>query len=565
MRSLILDWISQAPFQIKRTIIILMDFVSIMLVWDLSALNGLTTLTFQSAIATSIFMQVGLAGIGIYSVIPRFFGFFEVRSVMIVVLVACTIVLAAGKFAGALYIIPVFFLLCTLLIVQRSFYANWRRFLLRDNRIFEKVLIYGAGEAGLQLIRSIRASQVTNYFPVGFIDDHPGKLGLRLDGAPVLGGKNKLYEIGRKLDVKTVLVAMPSVEVEVMKEIYRLCNSAGFRVKTIPSLSELGDRDVMDSIIRDLDPADFLGRGVVQLDQLGSEEFFADQRVLVTGAGGSIGSELVLQIAALRPKSLILLDQSEIALYQLEQRILEQSVSTEHHFVLCDVRDFEQLETVFDNHVPNIVFHAAACKHVPIVENNKLHAIKTNVAGSMNTAKLSIAYGARNLVLVSTDKAVNPTNVMGATKRVAELACQYITAESDTTFCAVRFGNVLGSSGSVIPLFKKQMERGGPVTVTHPEVTRYFMSIPEACQLILQASLIADGGEIFVLDMGKPVRIVDLATALITSAGLIPNQDIEIIYTGLRPGEKLYEELLIDPEQAERTAHSNRVYQGYPV
>lgn len=418
----------------------------------------------------------------------------------------------------------------------------------------EPVLILGAGDAAVALVKDLERSP--EWRVLGLLDDDGNMHGRELHGVKILGNFAELPMIAGEMGVSHVIVAMPSVEHRIRRRVVEIATQSGLKVLTVPQFSDLISGKVSISQIRNVEVEDLLGREPVQLDDEGLHHLLEDRVVLVSGAGGSIGSELCRQILKYQPSILICFELSEFALYQLEQEFSAQSSQTRVHYVIGDVKNDSHIRSVLDHYQPGVVFHAAAYKHVPLMENINVHqALSNNVLGTYKLAKACKDAGVEKFVLISTDKAVNPTNVMGASKRLAEMVCQGLQETTGTHFVIVRFGNVLGSSGSVIPKFREQIAKGGPVTVTHPEITRYFMSIPEAAQLVMQAGLMGEGGEIFVLDMGEPVKIVDLARDMIRLSGLQP-EDIEIVFTGLRPGEKLYEELLSDDERTLPTPHA---------
>ena len=420
------------------------------------------------------------------------------------------------------------------------------------------VLVAGAGSAADFLLRELKRNP-SGFRVVGLLDDSRSKQGRLIQGIPVLGPLDAAALFAEKMQVQDVILALPSAAHEVRKRITQICTDAGLNVLTVPSLEDLVAGRVSVSSLRRIELEDLLGRDPVQLDDTGLHQLLTDQTVLVTGAGGSIGSELCRQIARFAPGKLVLFDISEYALYAIEQEFSERFSELKIVPLIGDVKNARRVNELMAEHSPAVVFHAAAYKHVPLMEDhNAWEALRNNVLGTQVVAAAAQAHGVAKFVMISTDKAVNPTNVMGATKRLAEMVCQAMQQHASdalgTRFVSVRFGNVLGSSGSVIPKFQQQIEAGGPITVTHPDITRYFMSIPEAAQLVLQAGLMSEGGEIVVLDMGEPVKIAELAKLMIRLSGSDEN-DIRIEYTGLRPGEKLYEELLADSESTLPTPH----------
>ncbi|HHV47198.1 MAG TPA: polysaccharide biosynthesis protein [Tissierellia bacterium] len=442
-----------------------------------------------------------------------------------------------------------------------------RRFKIQlrvTDKNFKKVLIVGAGAAGSMVIRELRNHNGLNSKPVAIIDDDPAKKNLNINGIPVVGNRNDIVHICKKYNIDEIIIAIPSASRKDIKEIVNECKKTRCKTKILPGVYEIIDGKVNVSTIREVDISDLLGREEVKLDMEGINQYINGKRILVTGGGGSIGSELCRQIANFSPKELIVFDIYENNAYDIQNELLRKHKDLPLTVVIGSVRDRKCLEELFREKKIDIVFHAAAHKHVPLMEHSPKEAIKNNVFGTLNVVELADKYNVSKFVLISTDKAVNPTNVMGATKRITEMIIQTKNMTSNTDFVAVRFGNVLGSNGSVIPLFKKQIEEGGPVTVTHPEVVRYFMTIPEACQLVLQSGAMAKGGEIFVLDMGEPVKILDLARDLIKLSGFEPDVDIKIEITGLRPGEKLYEEPLLNDSTVTKTAH-NKIYVEKPM
>ena len=438
---------------------------------------------------------------------------------------------------------------------SRLLYRLWKENLLYGNFHLqgEPVLVLGAGAAGIGLSKELARSSAWHL--VGFLDDDADIQGRTLNGIKVLGKLDSLPHWAQRFGVTQVIIAMPSASHQVRKHVFDLASRSGIKALTVPSFDDLLSGRVAISALRAVDLDDLLGRDAVQLDDAGLHELLTNKTVLITGAGGSIGSELCRQIAHFSPQTLLLFEASEFALYNMEQELTRTFPQLQIICLAGDVRDEARVEQVFGEFKPAVVFHAAAYKHVPLMEqHNAWQAVRNNVFGTWCVASTAQRHGAGKFVLISTDKAVNPTNVMGTTKRLAEMVCQGLQQASGTQFVMVRFGNVLGSTGSVIPKFREQIAKGGPITVTHPDITRYFMSIPEAAQLVLQAGLMGQGGEIFVLNMGEPVKIVDLARDLVRLSGF-KEEDIKIEFSGLRPGEKLYEELLADSEHTLVTPH----------
>lgn len=427
-----------------------------------------------------------------------------------------------------------------------------------------RTLIIGAGEGGNLVIKDVAAKPDSRFRVVGLIDDNPAKQGCSISGIRVLGTRNDISKACKDYHVEMIILAIPSLHGKEKKEILELCRTTGCRIKVLPGMNDLILTKPLTQNLREVEISDLLSRDPVKLDNTLIGSMLRDKTVMVTGGGGSIGSELCRQIARFGPKLLIVLDIYENNAYDLENELHFNYPDLAVQTVIASVRDRARLEQVFERFRPDAVFHAAAHKHVPLMEDNPGEAIKNNVFGTLNAAECAEKYGVKKFILISTDKAVNPTNVMGASKRICELIVQAISKDSKTEFALVRFGNVLGSNGSVIPLFKRQIANGGPITVTHKEITRYFMTIPEAAQLVLQAAGNANGGEIFVLDMGKAVKIYDLAENLIRLSGLTPGKDIEIKVTGLRPGEKLYEELLL-AEEGLKSTKDEKIYIARPV
>jgi len=415
-------------------------------------------------------------------------------------------------------------------------------------------LIMGAGDAGEKALREVLENRQLPYEVFGFVDDDPGKKGRTIHGKYVLGNLELLPEIAEAKGVEELLIAIPSATGPQMRRIVEACEDTNLRFKTLPGMGEIIDGKISIKTLRDVDYQDLLGRRSVKMNREEIGGYLKDKRVLITGAGGSIGSELCRQIASFHPELLLFLDVSETNLYEIEMEFEHRFSYLRNVTVLGSIQNLSIIDKVFDRYQPQVIFHAAAYKHVPMLERHPWQAVQNNIRGTQVVMELAQSYGSERFVFVSTDKAVKPTSVMGASKRVGELQLQSFPKQSGLMM-SVRFGNVVASSGSVIPLFRKQIARGGPVTVTHPEVMRYFMTIPEACQLILQAGAVGKGGEVFVLDMGTPIRIQDMARDLIRLSGKEPEKDIEIVFTGLRPGEKLYEELMTEGEGICPTDH----------
>ena len=439
--------------------------------------------------------------------------------------------------------------------VMLRFILTLKRVDNSSGKIKKNLLIIGGGEAARDVIKAIKEEAKDEYNIIGLIDDNVNKLNYTISGVKILGGRNKIVELCKKYKVDTIFFCLEKVKNKDKKEILNICQTTGARIRVLPAIVDIVKNKNLMSNLREVEIEDLLGRDTVTLDNKNISELIKDRVVLVTGGGGSIGSELCRQIMKHNPKKLIIFDIYENNLYNIELELKANYNKEKIEALVGSVRDKKRLKKVFEQYRPELVFHAAAHKHVPLMEKSPLEAIKNNVFGTYNVVNCSDEFNVKRFVLISTDKAVNPTNIMGASKRLCEMIIQAKNKVSKTEFMAVRFGNVLGSNGSVVPLFKKQIAEGGPVTVTHKEITRFFMTIPEAVGLILQAITYAKGGEIFVLDMGEPVKIYDLAESLIRLSGLEPNVDIPIVITGLRPGEKLYEEILMSEEGLESTKH----------
>ncbi len=572
------------------------DFVAVMAAWWLAYLfrfnfeipplylaSLLKVLPWVVPIHAGVFLWFGLyRGLWRYASLP------DLKRIFMAVILGAMVVSFVLWMLGLLYGVPrsVAFLAPMMLLLimggSRFVYRAWkeRRLYSLDNYEGKLVLILGAGSTAVSLVKDLARSR--DWHVVGMLDDDPRKLGTHLHGVRVLGVINELPQWVQKLNVGHVIIAMPSVSHRIHRHALEMCTEIGIKAMTVPSYVDLISGKTTVSQIRDIELDDLLGRAPVVLDNEGLHDLLSEKTILITGAGGSIGSELCRQISAFKPDRLVFLELNEFALYNIQEEFLSSFSEIKMSFIIGDIKDSVRLTQLFSEFHPSVVFHAAAYKHVPLMEKeNAWQALLNNVMGTYVLARTAIDFGVDKFVLISTDKAVNPINIMGASKRLAEMVCQALQQTTDcsqarndnnsashTCFVMVRFGNVLGSAGSVIPKFRDQIAKGGPITVTHPEMTRYFMSIPEAAQLVLQAGSMGGekgGGEIFVLDMGNPVKIVDLANDLIRLSGL-GEEDIRIVYSGLRPGEKLQEELLSANENTLPTPHAKlRIAQARQV
>lgn len=507
------------------------------------------------------------SGMGLYRELwshagaPEMLRLFAIVTVETAITSTVTYMMAGGRYPRSVFIIGgllnVAFLGSVRLLLKLRHQLNrLRRAQHTQNR---RVLIFGAGDAGALLARELIRHPELGFFVVGFLDDDVAKLGFQVAGKPVLGARQDLGEVAARYGVTDLIVAVPQLNPRIMRELVDEGRKLGLKVRVLPSVYDLVDGKVSISQVRDVQIEDLLGREEVKLDLEAVARYLTGEVVLITGAGGSIGSELCRQVARFSPQQLVLLGHGENSIYEIGLELQETFPNLEIHRVIADIKDAQRIDAVFARFRPGVVFHAAAHKHVPLMEENPEEAIKNNVFGTLNVAEAAVRHGTKRFVLVSTDKAVNPISVMGATKRMAEYIIQCLSRTADTIFVAVRFGNVLGSRGSVIPLFQRQIAAGGPVTVTDPRMVRYFMTIQEAAQLIIQAGSMGKGGEIFVLDMGKPVRIIDLARDLIRLSGFEPGRDIPIKITGPRQGERLVEVLIGDDEHPSPTEHKRIV------
>ena len=458
------------------------------------------------------------------------------------------------------------FSLVTLVFASRFSYRFFRsrKHKMQNKHNATRVMIIGAGDAGNSIIKEIVTSNFSTMTVSCIIDDDRTKWGSFIQGIKVVGGRDKILECADVYSVDEIFIAIPSAPPSVIKEILEICKETECKLRVLPGIYQLVNGEVNVSKLRDVEVEDLLGRDPIKVDIDSILGYVSNKVVLVTGGGGSIGSELCRQIAGHKPKQLIIVDIYENSAYDIQQELVRKYPELNLVVLIASVRNTNRMNGIFKEYHPDIVYHAAAHKHVPLMETSPNEAIKNNVFGTWKTAQAAAMHGTKKFVLISTDKAVNPTNIMGASKRICEMIVQTFNKHYDTEFVAVRFGNVLGSNGSVIPLFKRQIEQGGPVTVTHPDIIRYFMTIPEAVSLVLQAGAYAKGGEIFVLDMGEPVKILDLAKNLIRLSGYKVDEDIKIEFTGLRPGEKLYEELLMDEEGLQDTANK-MIHIGKPI
>ncbi len=504
--------------------------------WRYVGISDLTSIIGASVLSTLIIVTFWFAVVlNITAVRRNLQSITEVSQGVIIADMFATVVLLAG-----------------LRMVIRLYYEEFRT--VESGRL-KRFLIVGAGNTGEALLREIHRMTIAQYEVIGFIDDEPIKQGINIHGISVLGTVKQLPEICQERNIEEIAIAMPSATHRQLRRVIQVCEGTKIRFRTVPSITDIASGKLRVSQIRDVDINDLLGREVVQLDLRSIEAFAKDKIILVTGAGGSIGSEMCRQVCNFNPKKLLFVEQAENPLFHIERELHKQFPRVTMKAIICNITDKTRVEEVFGKYKPQIVIHAAAHKHVPLMELNPGEAVKNNVIGTRIIADVADNYDTTNFVMISTDKAVNPTSIMGSSKRIAEMYIQDLNRTSKTHFVTVRFGNVLDSEGSVVPIFRKQIAQGGPVTVTHPEMKRYFMTIPEASQLVLQAAAMGKGGEIFVLDMGEPVKIIDLARELITLSGFRPGEDIEINFTGPRPGEKLFEELSIKGEDMQPTRH----------
>ena len=570
-QELIRSRVILSTYRIRQIILITLDFIMIALsnfisietmLKDYLPYNNQYTIVYGVAIVYSLISLCSICYFNGYSSLWRYAEIDEV----IIIAKACIIntILLIGVVLFMKLSIPIYFyyinyiMNVAVICAIRIGYRYVRQFKLRKmtSSNVSRVLIIGGGSGGSMVINELYDNPQLNKVPVAVVDDDVNKIGRLMHGVPILDTTHEIESIVEKMKIDEIIFSIASANNEAKQKILNRCNQTNCKVKTIPGIYEIIDGKVDIKKIRDVEIKDLLGRKPIEVDINKISNYITDKVVLITGGGGAIGSELCRQIASNNPKMLVLVDIYENNAYEIEQELLrtyKENINLKT--IIASIRDKNRMDKVFEQYKPDVVFHAAAHKHVPLMEVSPGEAIKNNIFGTKNIAELAHKYEVSRFVLISTDKAVNPTNIMGATKRATEMIIQTMNESSKTEFVAVRFGNVLGSNGSVIPLFKKQIEEGGPVKVTHPEITRFFMTIPEAVSLVLEAGAIAKGGEIFVLNMGEPVKIADLAKRMIELSGLQVNKDIEIKYTGLRPGEKLYEELLNNKENTKETPH----------
>jgi FlaA1/EpsC-like NDP-sugar epimerase len=559
-------------FNRERSVLMFLDLIIInMTLWlsFMARFEGNIPLSYQDkwlyfAVLVTLIRMVSFYLFGLYNSLWGYSSLPEMVQIIKAVTVSSLLILLVDRViipARPLIPLSVHFisLVVNILFIGGSRFAIRLRYEILatlDNRKQQKrrVLIIGAGQAGALIIREMQQKS-TPYLPVAVLDDNFNKLQHLLHGVPVIGNIKQIPQAVQEYNIDEILVAIPSASKQRLREIVTITKETNCPVRIIPGLLALTREKVTLDQIREVRIEDLLGREPVKLHLTEIAEYLRGERVLITGAGGSIGSELCRQVARFEPETLLLLGRGENSIYQIDQELAEMFPSLHKTPFIIDVRDRAGLEHVFKEYRPTVVFHAAAHKHVPLMESAPDEAVKNNVFGTKNVAELADEYRAKSFVLISTDKAVNPTSVMGATKRTAEMIIQQMARKSKTKFCAVRFGNVLGSRGSVIPLFQHQIARGGPVTVTHPEMVRFFMTIPEAVSLVIQAGAMGEWGEVFILDMGEPVKIIDLARDLIRLSGLVPGKDIQVQFSGIRPGEKLYEEILTSEEGTNATRH----------
>lgn len=561
-------------YRLRQCILLGIDLCCILVSFLLSMMLTDSNNTSNIVIPVGIYMVLHVSMFifaGCYSSLWRYAGAEEVMSIVVASLIYVVPCVILHKITGYDYK-PLFYIVNTIFIIAstggfRLVYRTGRKLGKMNYRRdgVSNILLVGAGTAGHLVINEIKDNPQMKKKVIGIIDDDKNKVGRKIHNIKILGTTDDVQKIVEEKHIDEIIITIANISKEDKKILIEKCQKTKCKLKTLPGIYEIIDGKVDIKKIRDVDIEDLLGREPIRTDLKKISNYVENKVVLVTGGGGSIGSELCRQIANFNPKHLIILDNYENNAYAIQQELTRKygnklNLST----VIASIREEVRMEEIFKKYKPEVVFHAAAHKHVPLMEKSPSEAIKNNIFGTYKVASLADKYKVKRFVLISTDKAVNPTNIMGATKRAAEMIIQTFNEKSKTEYVAVRFGNVLGSNGSVIPLFKKQIEEGGPVTITHPDIIRYFMTIPEAVGLVIQAGAMAKGGEIFILDMGDPVKIVDLANNLIRLSGLEPDEDIKIEYTGLRPGEKLYEELLMSEEGLTNT-DNKKIFIGKPV
>lgn len=557
---------------IDLTVMLAIQLLSVVLIGDKTGSELFTLYNIGHVVAFAVINLIGLAVFRVYAVIWRYAHFMDLLKCGLGVLsgsiVFCFYSIIANcrePFGFEFSIIGMSFSAVVIVGIRLAYRVIYETMHKSNTKSSDKsrTLIIGAGVCGRMALNEMIETN-TPYIPVCMVDDNPSKIGRTIEGIKIYGPIPLVPELCRKFNIKTILFAIPSCEAAVRNNILKMCGETECEVKIVPNITDLVQESSILHQAKDIKIEDLLGRDVVNFDNQEVADFVSDEVCMVTGGGGSIGSELCRQIAMYNPKKIVIVDIYENNAYEIQQELLRCNFK-DLAIEIASVRDFNKMDRLFSKHNPTIVFHAAAHKHVPLMEDNPEEAVKNNCIGTLNIAMLSDRYNVKKMVLISTDKAVNPTNVMGASKRCCEMIMQYMAQQSDTTkFTAVRFGNVLGSNGSVIPLFRKQIENGGPVTVTHPDIIRYFMTIPEAVSLVLEAGMMAKGGDIFVLDMGSPVKITTLAENLIRVYGYEPYTEMPIKFTGLRPGEKLFEELLMSEEGLKSTA-SKKIFIGKQI
>ena len=544
--------------------------LSIVIVFPISSLDMHMGQSIMLVAATTVIYLAMFIVFGIYRVDWVFSGAKEYIFLIFSMAISAVLSVFAGVILkhGAIYpklnVAANIFIIAFMCFIRFAVRLAYRGNGLSKNKSGKRILVIGAGSLAVMFLRDIAENKKINYNVVGLIDDDVEKQKKHIYNTSVIGTRNDIIDICKKHKIEEIVFAIHDIPTKEKTELLDICSTTGLKVKIIPGVEAALTGEVNIKNIREIEIEDLLEREPIKLNNKIIGEEILGETVLVTGGGGSIGSELCRQIVKFQPRKLVILDIYENTTYELQNELEEKYPNQKIEVLIASVRDKKRLAAIFEEHKPSIVFHAAAHKHVPLMEFSPCEAIKNNVFGTYNVAKCAIEHKVQKFVLISTDKAVNPTNIMGATKRMCEMIVQTLEKENKTEFVAVRFGNVLGSNGSVIPRFRKQIQQGGPVTVTHPEITRFFMTIPEAAQLVLQAAAYAKGGEIFVLDMGEPVKIYNLAKKMIALSGLKEGEDIEIKFTGLREGEKLYEELLMEEEGLQKTAHS-KIYVGQPI